>query len=69
MIVQQIKGIIQTYSNPPPIVKGPKRQRYYRLKKKYSVYQTQSSKLLYTNTDSPDPIKVLAKEGHRKENF
>ena len=60
---QQITAIVDTFTGPVPSIKGADRQRYYRLKKKYSVRQTQSSRLLYTSSaESPYPIRVLAKE-------
>ena len=56
-------AIVTTLTGPAPSIKGAEGQRYNRLKKKYSVRQTQSSRLLYTSrAESPYPIRVLCKE-------
>ena len=45
---EQIAEIFAIYSSPCPIISGRARQRYYRIRKKYIIKQTQSCKLLYS---------------------
>ena len=60
---EQIAEIVAIYSSPCPIISGRARQRYYRIRKKYIIKQTQSCKLLYSiSTDTSAESRVLSKE-------
>ena len=59
----QITDIIRIYSGLPPVQKGADRQRYYRIRKKYAVKQSQSVKFLYSQVlNSQDLLRVVSKE-------
>lgn len=60
---EQIAEIVEIYSAPCPIISSGARQRYYRIRNKFTVKQTQSCRLLYsTSTDTSAELRVLAKE-------
>ena len=59
----QITDIISIYSEPPLVQEGADRQRYYRIRKKYVVKQSQSVKFLYSQVlNLQDILRVVSKE-------
>ena len=59
---EQISEIVGIYSVQCPDTSPADRQRFYRIRKKYTAKQTQSCHLLYTTSDSSMLLRVLAKE-------
>ena len=60
---EQISEIVNIFSAPCPNTSAGARQRFYRIRKKYTVKQTQSCQILYqTASDTPTLLRVLAKE-------
>ena len=60
---EQISEIVNIFSAPCPNTSAGARQRFHRIRKKYTVKQTQSCQILcQTASDTPTQIRVLAKE-------
>ena len=60
---EQITEIVGIYSAPCLNFSAGARQRFYRIRKKYTVKHTQSCQILYTTApDSSTLLRVLAKE-------
>ena len=60
---EQITEIVGIYSAPCPNTSAGARQRFYWIRKKYSVKHTQSCQILSTTApDSSTLLRVLAKE-------
>ena len=61
LTAKKIASFIHVLAQPCPTSKGAERQRYYRIKKKYTVKELFSTRYLF-EIHSPSPLRIVPKE-------